>query len=85
MTIPAKGWLVLRGATGKRPTQHSDKRIWCGFGVQTPVLSLECPHGFGSEARIRYNGGLGGAKWEIPVEEAGRRLLPSAERPRKFR
>ncbi len=45
MTIPANGWLVLRRATGKRPTQPSDKRIWCGFGVQTQAFSLDSPLG----------------------------------------
>ncbi len=56
---------MLRRSAAKRPPQHSDKRIWCGFGVQTQAFSLECPHGFGSEARIRFNSGLGGGKWEM--------------------
>ena len=30
---------------GKRPTQPSDKRIWCGFGVQMQAFSLDSPLG----------------------------------------
>ncbi len=39
MTIPAKGWLVLRRATDKRLPQHSVERERDGFGVQTQPFS----------------------------------------------
>ena len=44
MTIPARGWLVLRRVAGKRLPQHSVERKWDGVGVQTQALSSDCPH-----------------------------------------
>lgn len=44
---------LLRRVTGKRPTQHSDKRKWGGFAVQTQAFSPECLCGHGSEAKSR--------------------------------
>ena len=52
MTISARGWLVLRRVTRKRPPQHSVERKWDGLGVQTQALSSECPQGLGSRAKF---------------------------------
>ena len=41
MTIPAKGWLVLRRAAGKRLPQNSVERKWVRFGVQRQEFSSE--------------------------------------------
>jgi hypothetical protein len=46
MTIPAKGWLVLRRLSSKRPPQHSVEQKWGGVGVQTQAFSSDCPYGF---------------------------------------
>ncbi len=45
MTIPAKGWLVLRRLSSKRPPQHSVEQKWGGVGVQTQAFSSDCPYG----------------------------------------
>ena len=67
MTIPAKGWLVLRRLSSKRPPQHSVEQKWGGVGVQSQAFSSDCPDAFEFGQRCRYDGGLGGGKWEIPV------------------
>jgi hypothetical protein len=53
MTIPARGWLVLRRVAGKRLPQHSYERKRAGFGVQTQAFSSECPQELESGAKIR--------------------------------
>ena len=39
MTVPARGWLVLRRAAGKRLSHPFVERKWDGLGVQTSTLS----------------------------------------------
>ena len=69
MTIPAKGWLVLRRLSSKRPPQHSVERKSGIVGVQTQAFSSDCPDAFEIGQRCRYDGGLGGSDWEIPDEK----------------
>ena len=41
MTIPVRGWLVLRCVPSKRLPQHSDQRKWVSFGVERRAFSSE--------------------------------------------
>ena len=63
---------MLRRATGKRLTQHSDKRIWCGFGVQTQAFSSDFPIGFEIGQICQYLSSLGAGKWEIITKRRGK-------------
>ena len=71
MTIPARGCLVLRRLAGKRPPQHSVEQNGGIVGVQTQAFSSDCADAFGIGQRCRYDGGLGGGKWEMSVERKG--------------
>jgi len=42
MTIPAKGWSVLRNLAEKRPQQHAYERKRAGLGAQTQALLSGC-------------------------------------------
>lgn len=67
MTIPARGWLVLRRVAGKRLPLHSVERRWDDAGVQTTLPSV-CSDLVESWQRSRYHSVFGGGKWEIPDE-----------------
>ena len=64
MTIPAKGWLVLRRAAGKRLPQNSVERKWVRFGVQRQAFSSDKPLG------LEIGQGLG--KMAVPEAANGK-------------
>ena len=51
MTIPAKGWLVLRRAAGERPPQRPDTRKGVRLGVQTQASRQNLRTGLDREHR----------------------------------
>jgi len=52
MTIPVKGWWVLRRAPGKRQPPHFDQPIRVEYGVHRQAFSSEPQFGF--EMRQRF-------------------------------
>ena len=65
MTIPARGWLLLRRVMCKRPPKHHLRGDWGPFGTQTQAVSSECPLGLEIGPGFRYKGVLGGSKWDM--------------------